>query len=140
ETIYSNIPPERLREIHLKIVEKWISAQIVENQKAIFALAHHFNKVFEFGGFPDAGFGKRAIQQNLAAGNSAWKASALQAAQRYFENAELYVTKVPSNLVDKVERLNITEALADLDAMQKRYGGALRKYQKAMEIVETREQ
>jgi serine/threonine protein kinase len=140
ETIYQNIPTERLRDIHLKIVEKWISAQVVENQKAIFALAHHFNKVFEFGGFPDDGFGKRAIVQNLLAGKTAWSASALQAAQRYFENAEMYLANVPERLVEKSERLSIAEGLADLDAMQKRYGSALRKYKDAMAIVSTREQ
>ncbi len=140
ETIYSNISADNLGPLHLKICERWINAQIAESQKSIFALAHHFNKVFEYGGFPDSGFARRAIQQNIAAGQMAWKAQALQAAQQYFEYAQTYQKSSKEDLVDQSVKLQVLESLADLEGLQRRYGGALRKYHEARSLVRSREE
>ncbi len=134
ETIYDDIDAERRHQLHAEILERLEQVAVPANTKMVFALAHHINRAYESDGIiADANVLRRCLRYNVAAGQVAWDSGSWQSAQRYYENA-YRLAQNNANAATVTERVEIIEGLADLLAVQKRHGDAIRRYQELMAI------
>ena len=128
DSIYESIDPEERRRLHSAIGRKLQSAMAKPSEKTFFALAHHFNSALIDGQTDDQELAKRALRFNRLAGEAAFSGSSWQTAERYFENALKLGNQWKTALCSPAELANLQECLADLFAVQKDHGAALRIY------------
>jgi len=132
DAIYESISLERRRELHRTIATKLESSLPNPTEKNLFAIAHHFN--FAAAGMTsgqdgtDQTLAVLCLKYNLAAGHAARKSSSWQSAEKYFENALQLMDNWSGRINRADERAGVLESLADLAAVQRHHGVALRKY------------
>ena len=133
DAIYENITLERRRALHLAIARKLDKAVTEKSSKVIFSLAHHFNAAMIGGKATDQTLAHESFKYNGAAGRFALQAGSWQSAEKYFENAFLILTDWPAWQNAATERAELMEYLADLAALQRRHGSAVKKYRDLLE-------
>ena len=127
DSIYENIDPDRRRGLHRAIGERLVESVPAPSEKLIFALAHHFNAASSQGNNTDRGLAEKTLKYNLLAGGVARSNQSWQSADKYFENAMALLDQW-KEMGDAEERIRVQEALADLAAVQRRHGVAIKKY------------
>lgn len=135
DSIYENIKPERQRALHLAIARKLDQAVEEKGSKVIFSLAHHFNASSLGEKGKDVDLAAEMLKYNHLAGRFALQAGSWQSAEKYFENAFQIVDAWPSLAINRGTNLRyeLMESLADLAALQRSHGGAVRKYRELLD-------
>ncbi len=132
--IYESIPYDRLAGIHQKIGEYTTQAVAQRDARTIFNIAHHFNSSMKDAQKrDDKAIAEKAVEFNLAAAEHATAAQAWQSAQRYLENAAQLMEKWGAAFSTEEQRSELSEAIADIYAVQKKYGLAIQKYRSVLE-------
>jgi serine/threonine protein kinase len=132
DAIYEAIEADKRRLLHKAIGEK-LEASIPEpSEKILFALAHHFNSALIDGKADDKELAKRALRYNVRAGHAANKSGSWQTAERYYENAWRIMDHWKEQIATLEERAGVQETLADLAAIQKLHGRALKVYRELL--------
>ena len=135
DAIYEGIKPSELKKIHRAIGEKLESSISSPSDKVLFALAHHFNSAYGRGEAEDTVLAKKALNYNTLAGAAAKKNGSWHTAERYFENAYGIISKFKSTVASSLERAVVIETLADLAAVQKKHGRALKSYRALLDYL-----
>ena len=133
DAIYDGIPVAKRRELHRAIGEKLEASIAAPSEKALFNLAHHFNLALDSGRTDDQSLAVRCLRFNTKAGYAAYRSGAWQTAERYFENSRRIMNEWGDRVSTAEERALIFEILADLAAVQKRHGHALKVYRELLE-------
>ena len=128
DAIYRNIPEHDRYELHKKISVRMEAMLENLSAKAVFAISHHLNRAIDLEGNSNHELGRHAIRYNVLAGESAMNAGSYQSAQRYYENAYQQMEIWSDHNSLQLERAEVVENLADLAALQRRLGEALKKY------------
>ena len=132
DAIYDSIEPERRRQLHRAIGEKLEASVPKPSEKTLFALAHHFNAAVGALGTTDRNLAARCLKYNKLAGHAAYKSGSWQTAERYYENAWRIMGAWEGKIATPVESAFVQETLADLAAVQRRHGRALRAYRQLL--------
>ncbi len=128
DAIYTNVNEQRRRELHLSIAQNLEMMVTNPTPKTIFALAHHYNNSLDNGTAQTELSAQKAVIANVSAGKTAKIAGSWQSAERYFENAYSQMQLWPTTVSNSDQRFEVIENLADLAALQRRHGDALKKY------------
>lgn len=134
DEIYKAIPQNQRGELHLQVARKVVDAVSNPSDKIIFALAHHVNRAYVDLDQHDDELKHLIVDFNKRAGNAAWVAEAHESAQRYFENAYKMCAQSESQIVPDSEKFQLLENIADLAALQKENGIALRLYKDLLNL------
>ncbi len=132
DAIYEGIEAKQRRALHKSIGEKLETSIAEPSEKILFALAHHFNSALDGGKTDDQALAERSLKYNKKAGHAAYKSGSWQTAERYFENAWRIMDHWRDQIATLAERAHVQETLADLAAVQKRHGRALRAYRELL--------
>jgi serine/threonine protein kinase len=132
--IYESLPQETRRSLHKMIGEKLEAAVPELKEKVLFALAHHFNSAMIDGRTDDQGLAQRALKYNIQAGHAAFKSGSWIAAERYYENAWRIMDQWKDAISTVEERAKVQEILADVAAVQKNHGRALKVYRELLKL------
>jgi tetratricopeptide (TPR) repeat protein len=133
DAIYEGIELSRRRQLHKAIGEKLESSIPAPSEKILFALAHHFNSaLLENGRTEDRSLAERALKYNRKAGQAAFRSGSWQTAERYFENALSIMEHWHGEIASAADQASVNITLADLAAVQKRHGKALRVYRELL--------
>lgn len=97
----------------------------------LFALTHHLNSGQDFVN-EDVEYDEIRLKHNIKSGDEAIKTSSPLAAERYFEIVSDIIKRWPRNFAASEVRYEILERLADVNALQKKYSGALTNYREAL--------
>ena len=127
DSIYENIDSDRRRALHRAIGERLVESVPAPSEKLIFALAHHFNAASSVGNNTDRALAEKTLKYNLMAGGVARANESWQSADKYFENSMALLDQW-REMGTADERIRVQEELADLAAVQRRHGTAIKKY------------
>lgn len=128
DAIYDAIEPSTARRIHRSIGDKLESSIPRPQEKILFALAHHFNTALDPTQGNDQDLAAKCLKYNREAGIAAYRSGSWQTAERYFENVWRIMKDWGDVLSTPIDQAQIQETLADLSAVQKRHGKALKVY------------
>ena len=129
DAIYEGIEPDARRMLHKAIGEKLEASLPEPSEKSLFALACTISTRRQQRAAPSTSISRALrLKYNRRAGFAAYKSGSWQTAERYFENAWRIMDQWKDQIASLDERALIQETLADLAAVQKRHGKALRVY------------
>jgi serine/threonine protein kinase len=135
EALYQMIDPDKLHEIHLTLSRKLLAADIEKFDKSIFSIVHHLNKVFEAKDIDNITLSNQCFKYNVQAGAKAWGVGAVQAAEKYYENANRIYPQLEESRYNLEKRVDVLEALGDLEEIQRPDGVAATRYRQAIKLA-----
>ncbi len=133
DSIYEGILPDERRRLHIAIGEKIAATVSSPSNKILFALAHHFNAALVGDQTDPEPVVLNCLKFNRLAGYAAYRTGSWHTAERYYENCWRLLERWGNKLSTQEERSAIQETLADLAAVQKRHGKALRVYRELLQ-------
>jgi serine/threonine protein kinase len=135
EALYQMINADKLHEIHLMLSRKLLAADIEKFDKSIFSIVHHLNKVFESKDVDNITLSNQCFKYNVKAGAKAWGVGAVQAAEKYYENANRIYPQLEETRYNLEKRVEVLEALGDLEEIQRPDGVAAKRYRQAIKLA-----
>lgn len=133
DSIYELMTLETKREIHRLLAINLLNAITEPRGTQLFALAHHLNICVD-PEHVDHDLNKLRLKYNMLAGDEAVRRTNWQSAENYFETALKILESSPNPQTLASINVDLLERLADVNASQRLFGDALRRYRKLLAL------
>lgn len=133
DSIYELMSVELKREAHRLLAINLLNAITEPRGTQLFSLAHHLNICVD-PDLDDPDLNRLRLQYNMLAGDEAVRRTSWQSAENYFETALKILESSPQRESLAKTHIDLMERLADVNASQRLFGDALRRYRKLMTL------